>query len=178
MLKFSYFSYLILSILAVQVLANPAPTTAAAAATKTNAVVSRTADQNKKEALAKKLIELSGTEKLIADNYKAAEDYLNRPAAGKTEKETAALRMAAANSKLELTTQKQKLLNESNQQLILELTKRFSEQELQYLIDINNYQTFKKYKSFLESDIYYGVSAKSIQAARDILANQKTKLLK
>lgn len=175
MLKNSYFWILVLSTILNEAVAQTQNSLPVA---KTASLATISADQNKKEALAKKLIEVSGAGSTIQKNHEAAEQYITRPAVGKTDKETAALKTAALNSKVEYNAQKEKLLNEANKALVIELTKRFTAQEIQYLIDINNYQTFKKYHAFLESDTFYHISGRSIHAAREILSQQKAKLLK
>lgn len=136
------------------------------------------ATEAQKLALAKKLIEVSNVADLTQINAANAEKYLSRPAAGKDEKETALLKQATGNAKSEFLVKKDRIVRESLDQVAVELAKKFSAAELQYLISIETYPTFNSYRKFLESDPYINASGKPMAAAKDLLKTQKSKLEK
>lgn len=124
--------------------------------------------------LAKELMNVLDMNKAVSQSLEGADNYFKQTVPEKEKDEVSKKALDLAQSKFDSV--KLKMPQEINDQLVKELTQRYSSVELKYLIEITKYPLYKKFRAFLESEEYYGLIDKPYIQAKKTFTEAKRKI--
>ncbi|MBC7464697.1 MAG: hypothetical protein H7256_01785 [Bdellovibrio sp.] len=123
---------------------------------------------------AKELMNVMDVNKTIVQSLEEADLYFQRPIdIEKDEKKSDPMKKALVAGKIKYDTYKSKLPQQINDQLVKDLSQRYSSIELKYLIEITKYPLYKKFRAYIESDEYFGLIGRPYSEAQNAVNEAK-----